>query len=57
MLARRVLSNTWTKACGWWTLAITTSELLFCIDQYNRGGYKLFYDDFKKRAVFQFNYH
>ena len=33
------------------------SEFLFCIDQYNRGGYKLFYDDFKKRAVFQFNYH
>ena len=33
------------------------SELLFCIDQYNRGGYKLFYDDFNKRAVFQFHYH
>lgn len=33
------------------------SEVLFCIDQYNRGGYKLFYDDFKKQSVFQFSYH
>jgi hypothetical protein len=23
----------------------------------NRGGYKLFYDHFKKEAVFEFGYH
>jgi hypothetical protein len=33
------------------------SELLFSIDRYNRGGYELFYDDFRKRAVFEFSYH
>lgn len=33
------------------------SEVLFCIDQYNRGGYRLFYDDFKKQAIFEFHYH
>jgi len=33
------------------------SELLFSIDRYNRGGYELFYDDFKKKAIFQFGYH
>jgi hypothetical protein len=33
------------------------SELVFAIDRYNRGGYELFYDDFKGHAVFQFNYH
>jgi hypothetical protein len=33
------------------------SDLLFSIDRYNRGGYELFYDDFKKRATFQFGYH
>jgi hypothetical protein len=33
------------------------SELVFSIDDYNRGGYKLFYDDFKQEAVFEFNYH
>jgi hypothetical protein len=33
------------------------SEVLFSIDQYNRGGYILFYDDFKKQAVFEFSYH
>ena len=33
------------------------SELVFSIDGYNRGGYKLFYDDFRQTAVFEFNYH
>ncbi|HLY97750.1 MAG TPA: hypothetical protein VKT33_01665 [Candidatus Angelobacter sp.] len=33
------------------------SEVMFCIDQYNRGGYKLFYDDFKKQTIFEFHYH
>lgn len=33
------------------------SELVFAIDDYNRGGYRLFYDDFRQRAEFQFSYH
>jgi len=33
------------------------SELVFSIDRYNRGGYKLFYGDLKKHAVFEFSYH
>jgi hypothetical protein len=33
------------------------SEIMFCIDQYNLGGYRLFYDDFKKQAIFEFHYH
>jgi len=33
------------------------SELVFSIDDYNRGGYKLFYDHFKKEAVFELSYH
>lgn len=33
------------------------SELLFAIDRYNRGGYELFYNDFKGHAVFEFSYH
>jgi hypothetical protein len=33
------------------------SELVFSINRDNRGGYMLFYDDFKKRASFEFNYH
>ena len=33
------------------------SELMFSIDDYNRGGYRLFYDDFKKHAEFKFGYH
>jgi hypothetical protein len=33
------------------------SELVFSIDDYNRGGYMLFYDDFSREAVFEFNYH
>lgn len=33
------------------------SEVLFSIDRYNRGGYKLFYDDFKKSVEFIFSYH
>jgi hypothetical protein len=28
--------------------------LVFSIDDYNRGGYKLFYDDFRQRAIFEF---
>jgi len=33
------------------------SELVFSIDRYNRGGYELFYDDFKKHVVLEFGYH
>lgn len=33
------------------------SELVFSINRYNRGGYELFYDDFKKKAKFEFPYH
>ena len=33
------------------------SELVFAIDRYNEGGYKLFYDGFKGHAVFAFGYH
>jgi len=33
------------------------SELVFAINGDNRGGYKLFYDDFKRSAVFEFGYH
>jgi hypothetical protein len=34
-----------------------SSEVVFSIDDYNRGGYKLFYADFKKSAEFKFSYH
>jgi hypothetical protein len=33
------------------------SELVFSIDRYNRGGYELYYDDFKKHVTFEFGYH
>jgi hypothetical protein len=33
------------------------SELVFSIDDYNRGGYKIFYDNFQKQAVFEFSFH
>lgn len=33
------------------------SELVFSIDDYNRGGYRLFYDDFSRSAKFEFGYH
>jgi len=33
------------------------SELIFSIDDYNRGGYKLFSDDFNQKAAFEFSYH
>jgi hypothetical protein len=33
------------------------SEIVFSIDDYNHGGYKLFYDHFQKKAVFEFGYH
>jgi hypothetical protein len=33
------------------------SELLFYISRDNRGGYELFYDDFKKHASFEYSYH
>jgi hypothetical protein len=33
------------------------SELVFSIERENRGGYTLFYDDFKKHVTFQFSYH
>jgi hypothetical protein len=33
------------------------SELVFSIDQDNRGGYQLFYRDFEKHSTFVFSYH
>jgi len=33
------------------------SELLFSVDRYDRGGYELFYDDFRKHVTFEFSYH
>lgn len=33
------------------------SELVFAIGGYNRGGYQLFYDNLKKHATFEFQYH
>jgi len=33
------------------------SELVFSIDRDNRGGYELFYDNFKRHVSFEFNYH
>jgi NAD(P)H dehydrogenase (quinone) len=33
------------------------SEIVFSLDDYNRGGYKLFYDDFRRSATFEFTYH
>jgi hypothetical protein len=33
------------------------SELVFAINRDNRGGYELFYDNFKKHALFEFGYH
>ena len=33
------------------------SELVFSIADYDRGGYKLFYDDFNRSAIFKFSYH
>lgn len=33
------------------------SELVFSINRYNRGGYEIYYDNFGKRAVFEFSYH
>jgi len=33
------------------------SELVFATAGYNRDGYKLFYEDFKRHAGFEFSYH
>jgi hypothetical protein len=33
------------------------SELVFSIDRDNRGGYVLYYDDFRKHATFEYGYH
>ncbi len=33
------------------------SQMLFMIDDYNRGGYVLFYDNFQKRATFEYHFH
>jgi hypothetical protein len=32
------------------------SEIVFAITGYNKGGYELFYDDFKKHVEFEFGY-
>jgi hypothetical protein len=33
------------------------SELLFSLSQYNRGGYMLYYDQFRKHVAFEYSYH
>jgi hypothetical protein len=33
------------------------SEVVFSINRDNRGGYEIFYDDFRKHATFEFLYH
>jgi hypothetical protein len=33
------------------------SELVFSIDRDNCGGYELFYDNFRRRVVFEYSYH
>jgi hypothetical protein len=33
------------------------SELVFSINRENEGGYKIYYDDFRKHTTFKFNYH
>ncbi len=33
------------------------SEVIFMIDRYNRGGYEIYWDDFNKHAIFEFNHH
>jgi hypothetical protein len=33
------------------------SELIFSIDRDNRGGYRIFYDEFRKRAQLEYSYH
>jgi hypothetical protein len=33
------------------------SQLLFMIDDYNRGGYTLYSDDFRKQATFEYSFH
>jgi hypothetical protein len=33
------------------------SQLLFMIDDYNRGGYRLYYDNFQKEVVFEYTFH
>jgi hypothetical protein len=30
---------------------------VFAISRYNRGGYELFYDHFKKKVKFEYSYH
>ena len=33
------------------------SELVFSVDDYDLGGYRLFYDHFEKKVAFEFSYH
>jgi hypothetical protein len=33
------------------------SEILFVINRYREGGFELFYDDFKKHAIFDLSFH
>lgn len=33
------------------------SELVFSINRENEGGYEIYYDSFRKRAIFKFSYH
>ena len=33
------------------------SQLLFLIDDDNRGGYRFYYDDFQKEAAFEYTFH
>ncbi len=33
------------------------SEVVFALNDYDRGGYRLYYDDFRQHAAFEFSYH
>lgn len=54
--ARYLGSGMWMVDAGDYH-ADKKSELVFSIDQENRGGYRIYYDNFKKTAEFKFSYH
>jgi hypothetical protein len=55
-IVRYLTSEVWLVDAGDWDND-GTSELLFSINRYNRGGYQLFYDHFQKQVSFEFSYH
>ncbi len=53
---RWLASNMWLVDAGDYG-GDGNSELVFALNDYDRGGYRLYYDDFRQRAAFEFNYH